>query len=79
LKILPLGAKLFHADGQTARHGEDHTFRNLAHAPKIVSVAEYCSAASDIAIDALWIGKDLEGSDLGIILGTLTFGWGQGG
>ena len=35
IKILPVGAELFHADGQTVRHNAANSrFRNFAKAPK---------------------------------------------
>ena len=35
MKIRPVGAELFHEDGQTDRHDEANSrFRNLANAPK---------------------------------------------
>jgi hypothetical protein len=34
MKIRPLGAELFHADGQTDMTKLLHTFRNFANAPK---------------------------------------------
>jgi hypothetical protein len=34
MKIRPVGAELFHADGPTDRHDEAVTFRNFSKAPK---------------------------------------------
>jgi hypothetical protein len=36
MKIRPVGAELFHTEGQKGRRGETVTFRSFANAPKIL-------------------------------------------
>jgi len=40
MKIRPVGAKLFHSDGQTDKTKVKVAFRNFANAPKNESISE---------------------------------------